>query len=65
LSAVDEHRDQARGIEREKFRLELIEEPQVAVVAGLRQPLLGQAEAHILAAGRVRAVIERYHCLAR
>jgi hypothetical protein len=62
LSAVDQHRDQARGIEREEFGLELIEAPQVEVVAGPGQPLLGQADAHLLAAGRVRAVIELDRC---
>ena len=62
LFAVDQHRDQARGIEREEFGLELIETPQLEVVAGPRQPLLGQADAHLLAAGRVRAVTELDRC---
>jgi len=65
VTTADQHRDQARGIAREEFGRELIEAPQLEVVAGPRQPLLCQAEAHLLAAGRVRAVIELDHCRAR
>ena len=41
-SAVDEHRDQARGIEREKFGLELMKAPARLQPAAFRRSLISR-----------------------